>query len=73
MIEDLVEDDRAGVAVEGQMSRGHLIQHAADGEQICPHVECFATRLLGRHIRDGSDSGTGTGEMFGRADRLRAA
>src|SRR5947199_108076 len=69
-IQDGIEDDRAGAALERKMACGHLIQHAADREQIGADIELLTTRLLGRHVRDGADRSARTGEMFGSADRL---
>src|SRR5215472_4748527 len=44
------------IAAERKLSRRHLIQHYAEREEICSGIQLLASRLLGRHVRDGSQS-----------------
>ena len=39
-----------------------MVEHATEREEVAPSVEFLATRLFGRHVGDGADSGAGTGE-----------
>src|SRR6266436_4111737 len=52
------------VATEGQLAGGHLIEDNSKREQIAPRIEFLRARLLWRHISDGAQRGTGTGEML---------
>jgi hypothetical protein len=41
----------------------HLVQHSAEGEQIAPRIQFFRPRLLWRHISNGAERRTGTGQV----------
>ena len=69
-VQNVVEDNRAGAAGEGQPAGGQLIEHAAKGKEIASSVEFLATRLFRRHVGDGADGRAGAGEeeSFGIAE-----
>ena len=52
-----------GIALEGEISRGHLIKHHAQGEQIGTGIQFLSPRLLGRHVGHGSHGGPGGGQQ----------
>ncbi len=60
-----MEDDGGSGAVEGQAAGGHLIEDGAEAEEIGARIDFFAAGLLGRHVGDGADGGTGAGEQGG--------
>ena len=52
LTEDLIEDDRQGVAAKRQGAGQHLVEHHAKGPEIDTLIDRIAAQLLGRHIRD---------------------
>ena len=79
-MQDGVKNGSAGVALEGQNPRGHLIKHHAEGKKIGAGIEFFAQRLLGRHISHRAHGAARAGERlaafrgqrgFGMGARLR--
>ena len=45
---------RRGVAAEGAAAAQHLVQHAAEAEDVGAVVDGVAAHLLGRHVADGA-------------------
>ena len=47
-----------------QDSRGHLVEHRAEGKQIAARIEFLGPHLLRRHIGDGAKRRAGTGQVL---------
>jgi hypothetical protein len=66
-------DERLGarLALEGTLSRHHLVEDRAEGELVGTEVERLAARLLGRHVagRAHDRAGLGRRRHGGRHDR----
>ncbi len=60
------------VTVERTASRGGLVQHDPEREQIRAVIELFSARLLGAHVADGAHEGPGF-RLVHRAARSRAS
>ncbi len=66
----------AGLALEGALARGHLVENRAEGELVGTEVHRLAGRLLGRHVTDrphhgarfGARRAGGHRRAFGRRD-----
>ena len=68
LVENRVEYRRHRAAGERQGAGHHLIQDHAEREQVGASVELVAERLLGRHVGDRAQHGTGTRQIrFDRA------
>jgi hypothetical protein len=52
------------VPAEGQLPGGHLIEDGSKREQVAPRIQFLRTRLHRRHVGDGAERRTGTGEML---------
>ena len=50
-LENGAEDRRAGIARECQPARGHLVEHAAEAEEVRAGIERLTPRLFGGHVR----------------------
>ena len=46
---------RRALARKGLLARQHLVQDAAEAEQIAARVGFFALELLGRHVLEGAE------------------
>jgi hypothetical protein len=64
LFQDRMENHAAGVSRKSLPPRSHLVDHGAERKQVGPRVEIFPGNLLGRHIGDRADCGTGAGEML---------
>ena len=53
---DLGDDVGRCLSIERRPARQHLVEHAAERPDIGPRVDLFASRLLGRHVRDGPEN-----------------
>ena len=62
-IQDALENNRRGVAVEGLLAGGHLIERRSKRKQVGAAVEFLAPGLLRRHIGDGAQGAARTGEV----------
>jgi hypothetical protein len=76
-VEDRVEDDGRGLALEGQDAGGHLVEHGPEREEVRARVRQLAARLLRRHVGDGAHRGADARELVrlhrgGRLGVLRA-
>src|SRR5262249_8242424 len=65
LVQDTVEDDGRGGAVESSLAGGHLVEYGAEAEQVGASIQVFASRLFGRHVGHGAHGGTGGGEVLG--------
>src|SRR5436305_843496 len=54
-IQNRLEDDAWTLATERQCSRGHLVKHRSDGEQIGSCVQHLGTNRLLRHVGNRSN------------------
>ena len=59
-------DHGGSAAVEGNLSRRHLIENGSKGEQIAARIQLFSARLLGRHVRDRADRSSRRSKVHGR-------
>src|SRR5260370_1190757 len=73
IVQNIVEDYRAGRAGKGMLSSHRLVQHGAKREQVAARIQLFAARLLRRHVRDGANSRPGTGQHVRGIANSRAA
>jgi len=64
-VQDGVENRGGGVALEGEAPSSHFVENHSKGKKIGARVEFFAKGLLGRHVGDSTESGSGTGELVG--------
>ena len=62
-IQNGIENNRRGIAVERRLARGHFVEHRAEAEEIGARIEVLAARLFRRHVGNGADSRAGTGEQ----------
>jgi len=46
-MQNVIEDDRAGGAREGLLAGNHLIEHAAEREEVAARIEILTARLFG--------------------------
>ncbi len=69
-IQDLVEDDRRRLALEGLDAGRHLVHHHAEREEVAALVDGLAAGVLGRHVGDGADGHPGRcqGMLLGDRD-----
>ncbi len=51
----VVREHGRGVPGERRLARQHLVEKTADRVEVAPHLDLFAERLLGRHVRHGAD------------------
>ena len=65
LLEDGGDDLGAGVAAEGAVARGHLVDDAAEGEDVRSGVGGLALDLLGGHVAGGAHDGAGLGDGGG--------
>ena len=58
--------DQAGLAlpVERPLSRGHLVQHSAEGEDVGTRIDLSVFDLLGRHVLERADDRSFLGQRF---------
>jgi len=63
-IENGFEDFRGTAATKRQDAGGHLVEDGAEGKKITAGIEIFGAGLLGRHVRNGAERGTGTGKVL---------
>jgi hypothetical protein len=69
-VQDRVEDHGRGRARERGPTRGHLVEHDAEREEIRPRVQRLSPGLLGGHVGHRSDCGPRAREvLLGRARR----
>ena len=69
-VQDRVEDDRGGLAREGQRTRRHLVKDRPEREEVRARVRELTARLLGGHVRHGAHRRSGRREVVLRADGL---
>ncbi len=62
LLENGGDDLDAGIATKGALARSHLVEHAAEGEDVRPGVGLFTLDLLGRHVTGGAHDGAGLGQ-----------
>ena len=62
-MENRVEDDRRGAALEGHAAGGHLVEHRAERKQVRTRVERLAARLLGGHVGHRAEGRAGVGQL----------
>ena len=60
-----------GRAPERPRTRGHLVEHRPEAEDVASRIDLAAAGLLGRHVRGRARDRAGRTEAFGRHDRLR--
>ena len=58
-----IVQDSLGLAGEGALAGGHLVQHQAEGEDVGARVERLAAYLLGRHVSRRAQLHAGAGEV----------
>ena len=63
LVLDRVEDRFCVRAFEGHFARQHLVQHDAERPDVAAQVGVLTACLLGRHVRDGADGGSGHGQL----------
>src|SRR5690348_11180958 len=49
-----IEDGCGSLTTKGELARGHLVQHSAEGEQVGARVQRLAKCLFRRHVGDGA-------------------
>ena len=69
LVDVLPEHDHGRGALEGQLARQHLVEHAPQRVDIGPDVDCLPSRLLGRHVVRGAQQGA---RLRHRGERLGA-
>src|SRR5215831_1814 len=69
--QDRVENNSSCIAFKCQPTGRHLVEDGTEREDVAASVDFFTARLLGRHIRNGPDSGTGACDLIGSADPRR--
>jgi hypothetical protein len=47
VVQNVVEDDGAGSARKRLLACSHLVEHAAEGEEVASSIKFLSTRLLG--------------------------
>ncbi len=65
LVENRFVNHSGCVAGKGEAAGGHFIEHRAEGEQVSAGIEFLAASLLGRHIGNGADGRSRTGEQRG--------
>src|SRR6185369_13058582 len=68
LVDQRVEKRSGGLSLEGQNSRSHFIEYDPKRKQVRARTQRLAQRLLGRHVRDGSQ---GRAWTIGAPHRLR--
>ena len=68
-VQDGAQDD-GRIPAEGPASRGHLVEHEAEREEVRPGVERFAGGLLRRHVEDCPDRDPGRCDQPGLGRRV---
>ena len=69
VVEDVVEDDGRGVALERKRRGSHLIEDGAEGEDVGAGVGELSAGLLRRHVRNGADRRAGFREVLAHRGR----
>ena len=62
-VQDRFENRCRTVATERHPPRRHLIENSPKREQIAPRIQFLRPRLLRRHVSDGAERRTGTGQV----------
>ena len=63
-LNDALPDFDIGSSGKGPPAGEHLVQHDAEREDVAPGVDGFAGHLLGRHIRERAEDGSGQCTCF---------
>src|SRR5208282_2088665 len=63
-VQNGLENDSRAFSAEGQLPGGHFIEDGTKGEEVAPRIEFLRPHLLGRHISDGTECGTRTGQVL---------
>src|SRR5262245_58571595 len=65
-MDDRVKDVEASRSAERAATGEKLVQHDAKREHVASRVNRLASRLLGRHVRDGADDDASHGARLGQ-------
>jgi hypothetical protein len=63
-IENRFEDHSGSIALERQRAGAHFIKHRAERKQIRTDIQFFPAHLFRTHVRDRSNGGARTGQIF---------